>query len=228
MIVSLLGIWGGPTPPAGTRRTDADAPGLVIRCASSRPGRRRSRAPATSGMTLLEIMVSMFLFAIMATAMLAAFLHTRKLAVSNLSQSFAQTTAQSIIEQIIRVPPSVLADTNQTAVEIRLPALTATNLTTMPAYSIPWAATATDFTEIGTAGKGLLTDAAYIASSNTIRPEDYMHMRVNLQRTVEATENRVRIALRYEWELPDRRRADGTPLYLSGEIRTMRSMALRF
>lgn len=180
-----------------------------------------------SGMTLVEVMVSVFIFAIAAGAVLASFLMTRKIAISNLAESFAQTTAQSIIEQIIRVSPTILADATQTEVEIKLPTLTSENYTSMPSYTLPWASDATTFTDIGSTN-GILVDAAYIAASNTIHPERYMKMKVNLQRTIESSDNRVRIVLRYQWEIPDRKKADGTPIYLTGEIRTVRSMALRF
>lgn len=187
--------------------------------------RRTNRSK--SGMTLVEIMVSVFIFSIAAGAVLAAFLMTRKIAVSNLSESFAQITAQSIIEQIIRIPPTVLADSAQSSVEIKLPTLTSTNRTSMPSYSLPWASASTDYTSIGSTN-GILVDAAYIAASNTIHPERYMKMKVNLQRTIENSENRVRIVLRYQWEIPDRKKTDGTSIYLTGQITTIRSMALRF
>ncbi|MGH8021650.1 MAG: hypothetical protein ACREIA_25870, partial [Opitutaceae bacterium] len=82
--------------------------------------------------------------------------------------------------------------------------------------------------DIGTSSAGILTDAAYIADSNTIRTQRFMPMQVNLERTVEETDNRVRITLRYRWAIPDRKAADGSPIYLSGELRTIRSTALRF
>ena len=97
----------------------------------------------------------------------------------------------------------------------------------MPQILLPWATDAATFTDIGPNADGILTDAAYVASSNVIRPERYLLMRVNLQRVIDSSEDRVRIVLRYQWAAPDRLAAS-TPQYLSGELRTIRSRALRF
>lgn len=179
-------------------------------------------------MTLVEIMVSFGIFAIVAGGVIASLLHTQRLAASNLSQTYAHATAQSIIEEIIRLPPAILADPAETEVAIRVASLTSTNRTALDEFSLPWATTSTDFTAIGSTAEGVLMDAAYIESSNIIRPERYMLMRLNLQREIESADHRVRIVLRYQWAVPDRKSSDGSPLYLSGEIRTFRSMALRF
>jgi hypothetical protein len=133
-----------------------------------------------------------------------------------------------VIEEVIRVPPSMLADLTLTEIEVKLAQLTDQNYTSLEDFNLPWATDDTTFTEIGTTAAGILTDAAYIADSNEIRPERFMRMRLNLQREIESNQNRVRIVLRYQWEVPDRQGANGDPIYLNGEIRTVRSTALRF
>mgnify|MGYP006213538539 CR=1 FL=1 len=111
---------------------------------------------------------------------------------------------------------------------IKLATLTPNNLTSMNDFSLPWSENSSTYTGIGTTSEGILTDAAYMADSNTIRTQRFMPMRVNLEREIEANSNRVRIILRYQWAIPDRRAADGSLMYHSGELRTVRSTALRF
>lgn len=188
-------------------------------------GRTLHRTASRSGMTLVEVMVAATLFTVVATGVTSCFIHVLKYSESNLAQSYAHQVAQSIIEQVISVPPSLLADPAETGVDINLPELTAANVTTMPRVTLPWAADATTFTEIGDESEGILTDAAYIAATNVIRPERHLPMRVNLQRIIDASEHRVKIVLRYQWAAPER---NGNVRYLSGEMRTIRSLALRF
>jgi len=188
-----------------------------------------ARHPATQrGMTLAEIMVAASLFTVVATGVVSCFIQVLKLSESNLAQSYAHQVAQSIIEQVISVPPGLLFDDTETTIEITLPALNSSNYTSMPGLTLPWAADSTTFTEIGPSAEGVLADAAYVASSNIIRPEKYLRMRVNLQREIEASEHRMKIVLRYQWAQPDRKGANNAPIFLSSEIRTIRSMALRF
>lgn len=179
-------------------------------------------------MTLIEVAVSFAIFAFLATGVVAGIIQARRLSESNLAQSYAHSTAQAVMEEVIRVPPSMLADEALTAIDVKLAQLTDLNYTSLEDFSLAWAADDTTFVEIGTTDAGILTDAAYIANSNTIRPERFMRMRLNLQRTIESNQNRVRIVLRYQWEVPDRKGTNGAPIYLSGEIRTIRSTALRF
>ena len=179
-------------------------------------------------MTLVEIMVSFGIFALLASAVMAGLVQSNKISLSNLSQSYAQAVAQSVVEEVVRTSPTLLADSAESSINIKVAQLTSSNSTSIEDFSLPWAANDTTFTSIGTTSKGILTDAAYVASSNTIRPERFMKMNLNLRRDVENSSNRIRITLRYQWEVPDRRKRDGTPLYLSGEIRTVRSTALRF
>lgn len=201
------------------RTLDPSAPGEP---AFPTPTRRRRR-----GMTLVEVMVAATLFTLVATGVTSCFIQAMKYSESNLAQGYAQQVAQSIIEQVISVPPNLLFDTNETTIAITLPDLNDDNHTSMPQIALPWAADATTFTEIGPDAEGILTDAAYVAASNVIRPEKYLRMRINLQREIESSEHRVKIVLRYQWAAPDRLGAT-TPHYLSGEIRTIRSKALRF
>jgi prepilin-type N-terminal cleavage/methylation domain-containing protein len=181
-----------------------------------------------SGMTLIEMTVSFTIFAVAATGVVASLIQARKLSESNLAQGYAHSTAQAVIEEVIRVPPSMLADETLTSIDIKLARLTDTNCTALEDFTLSWATDDTTYVEIGTTEAGILTDAAYVADANEIRPERFMRMRLNLQREIETDQNRVRIVLRYQWEIPDRRGANGDPIFLDGEIRTIRSTALRF
>jgi type II secretory pathway pseudopilin PulG len=189
-------------------------------------GRRASFG--TSGMTLVEVMVSFGIFALAATGVVASLIQVQKLSHSNLSQGYAYTAAQSVMEEIIRIPPARLADPDETSVTIKLATLTASNFTSMSDFTLPWSTNASLYSNIGTTPEGILTDAAYIADSNTIRTRRFMPMRVNLEREIEADNNRVRITLRYQWAIPDRKAKDGSLIYHSGALRTVRSTALRF
>lgn len=181
-------------------------------------------------MTLIEAVVSLSLLTVIAGSVVSGLTFSRKMAESNLAQSYAQMTAQSIVEQIVRVPTAILEDTTETGVRILIPFVTTDNTVTMEDVEIPWATTEA-YSDLGPAEDptlGVLVDAAYIANGNVIRPTRYMKMRVNLQRIVEATEARTTIQLRYQWEIPDRKASDGSPIYLSGELRTVRSKAVSF
>ncbi len=179
------------------------------------------------GFSLVEVMIAFGLFTLVAGGVLACFIHSEKNARSNLARAYAEMTAQSLIEQIVRLPTSTLMNTTETEVEIILTTLTSTNRTTMDPFLIPWSTDSTTFTQLGGSG-GILLDAAYIESSNIIRPERYMRMRVNLERTINSGDGRVAVTLRYQWEIPDRRSSTGTGIYLSDEIRTVRSTVASF
>jgi type II secretory pathway pseudopilin PulG len=192
---------------------------------SQRSGRFRN---AILGISLVEVMVSFAIFGLAASGVLASLIQARKVSASNLSQSYAQSTAQSVIEQIVSLPPNTLADATTTTAEIKLATLTDNNFTELSDFVIPWATDSDDFTDLGVDAVGVLTDAAYVADAGTIRPERYMRMMVNLQRDIQFAEGRVHIVLRYRWAIPDRLGNDGDPIYLEGRITTIRSMALRF
>ena len=186
--------------------------------------KRRWRA----GLTLLEVMASMAIFAFSAGGIIAGLMHARRISEDNLAQTVAQAVGQGIIEQVVSVHPSRLSDTGETTVQIKLPELTDTNYTSMPFYTIPWATSDTAYTQIGTQNVGMLIDAAYISERNEIRPERYLRMEINLQREVRAADNRIHLVLRYRWAVPSKTLVSGAPVYRNGEIRTIRSTALRF
>jgi prepilin-type N-terminal cleavage/methylation domain-containing protein len=196
--------------------------------------RRRNRfcASARGGFSLIEVVVAMFILVLVAAPVVAAVLQSQRLAVSNLAQSYAEVTAQSIIEQLVAQPYTILTDGDAGSIAIKLPGLDSANRTTMDDFLIPWADNDTDFTDLGTPdpSQGILVDAAYIRESNTIRPERFMPMRVNLRREMAGaeTEHRVIITLRYQWAVPDRRGPGGAPVFLSGAHRTVRSSATSF
>jgi hypothetical protein len=176
-------------------------------------------------------MISIGIFGLVAGGVMASMLYSQRLAESNLAQSYAGITGQSIIEQIVRLPADTLTDETATGVEILIPFVTTGNNTSLERISVPWSTSDDTFTEIGPDGdptKGILVDAAYIPASQQIRPERHMRFRVNLQRTIERSDHRVGLVLRYQWEVPDRKGTGGTPVFLSGILTTVRSTAVSF
>lgn len=169
--------------------------------------------------------------AIVAGGIMSSLLYSQRLSESNLSQSYAAITAQSIIEQIVRLPADTLKNESITGVTILIPFVTDFNKTEMERISVPWSASETEFTEIGPEEDpsiGILLDAAYIAEGHQIRPDRYMRFRVNLQRTVEESEHRIGIVLRYQWAVPDQRGPGGAPVFLENTLTTFRSTAVSF
>jgi len=176
-------------------------------------------------------MVSLGILGIVAGGILSALLYSQRIAASNLDQSYAAITAQSIIEQIVRQPVERLRQEGLAGIDIFMPFVEPDNSTSLRRTLIPFSDDPTVFTDIGPEGNaalGILVDAAYQANGNIIRPERYMPFRVNLSRQVEATESRVSFVLRYQWAVPDRKGADQTPIYLSGILTSFRSTAVSF
>jgi len=173
----------------------------------------------------------MGILSIVAGGVMSSVLYSQKLAESNLAQSYASLTAQSVIEQIVRLPADTLTDAGATSVTVLIPFVTSSNKTSMSRIPIPWSTEEDEFTDVGPIDdptEGILVDAAYIPSGQIIRPERYMRFRVNLQRTVETSEHRVTIVLRYQWAAPEQRGSGGTPVFLSGILTTVRSTAVSF
>lgn len=173
----------------------------------------------------------MGILVIAAGGVLSSMLYSQKLAQSNLSQSYAELTAQSIIEQVVRLPADILGDNSAPGVPVLIPFVTTGNNTVLERVTIPWATDEDDFVDFGSAtnpSRGILVDAAYIPDGHVIRPERYMRMRVNLSRINEPAEHRITIVLRFQWEVPDRKNADGTPVFLGSQLTTVRSTAVSF
>lgn len=189
------------------------------------------RSVAQHGVTLVELMISMGIMAIVAGGVMANMLYSQRLAESNLAQSYATITAQSIIEQVVRLPAETLKNEAITGATILIPFVTESNKTKMERISVPWSASDSEFTDIGPdadPSQGILVDAAYIPAGQQIRPERYMRFRVNLQRTIEESEHRIGIVLRYQWVVPDRRGTGGAPVFLENTLTTFRSTAVSF
>jgi type II secretory pathway pseudopilin PulG len=72
-------------------------------------------------MTLAEVMISVGLFAVVASALLSGLLFTRRLSKNSLAQSHAHSTVQSVVEQIVCNAPQLLANATETGIEIKMP-----------------------------------------------------------------------------------------------------------
>jgi hypothetical protein len=186
-------------------------------------------------MTLTEIMVAFGVFAIMALGSLTALIQTRKMSEDNVAQATAAVIAQGIIEQVQLNGYDAIADTAGTPnLELKFTGANTNNLASIQQYNLPWAADATTFTAIGarvnpddetSAILGVLLDLDYKVGSKVVRPGRYMKMRVNMRRTVHSGDDNVEIVLTYQWEPPSRNALPGNNVYLTREIRTIRSQA---
>jgi len=191
---------------------------------------RRARPAAAAGMTLVELMVASCLFTIMSLGALVALGQTRIISENNVAQATAASIAQGIIEQVqLNGYASITSDPN-----LPLKVTGANNdLSTIQQFSLPWAANATTFTDIGARADpadpaspilGVLIDVDYRSGGTVIRPGRYMKMRVNLQRNAHLTDDNVEIILTYSWQPPSGYGA-ASARYLTREIRTIRSQA---
>ena len=203
---------------------------FVPMCASivSQPRRRLRHRASLAGLTLVEVMVAMSLFAIMALGTLGAMIQSRKMSEGNVAQATAAVIAQGIIEQV-QLNGYNTVSANPT-IPLKFTAVSSTNLSVIQAFDLPWAADSTTFTDIGAVDTtapglpvlGVLLDQNYQVGLNVIRPARYMKMRVNLQRIANTNDDNVEIVLTYSWQPPTSNGQTGAP-YLTRELRTIRS-----
>jgi Tfp pilus assembly protein PilV len=196
----------------------------------ARPG-----AGYASGMTLTEIMIAFGLFSIMALGSLTALLQTRKMSEDNVAQATAAVIAQGIIEQVQLNGYDAISDTvGSPNLELKFTGANTNNLASIQQYDLPWATDTTTFTAIGarvdpndtsSAVLGVLLDLDYKVGTKVVRPGRYMKMRVNIRRTVHSGDDNVEIVLVYQWQPPSRNTRPTDNIYLTREIRTIRSQA---
>lgn len=180
-------------------------------------------------------MLAFAIFTITALACVSALLHTRRMSEDNVAQATASVIAQGIIEQVQLNSYSAVADTVDTPnLELKFTGMNTNNLASIQQYDLPWATDTTTFTAIGarvnpadatSAILGVLLDLEYKVGSTVIRPARYMKMRVNMRRTVHAGDDNVEIVLTYQWQPPSRNALPTDNVYLTREIRTIRSQA---
>ena len=183
-------------------------------------------------MTLVEVVTSIGLFALMVLGALGGMVQVRKMSDSNVFQVSAQAVAQGIIERLqVTGYASVATDA---ALPLELMGYdSSANLCSVQTFNLPWAPDATTFTDIGelinpadqAAGvRGILLDADFRNGAAVIRPRKYMNMRVNLRRTLHANDDNVEILLTYSWQPPTGSQTS-TAGFITREIRTVRSEA---
>jgi hypothetical protein len=180
-------------------------------------------------------MAAFTLFSLMALASVSALIQTRKMSEDNVAQATAAVIAQGIIEQVQLNPYASISDTvGSPNLELKFTGSNINNLASIQQYNLPWATDSTTFTEIGarvdpedpsSAILGVLLDLDYKAGTTVIRPGRYMKMRVNMQRTVHAGDDNVEIVLTYQWQPPSRNHGTSGGVYLTRELRTIRSQA---
>ena len=183
-------------------------------------------------MTLVEIIVSMTLFTVMALGAIAGMVQVRKMSESNVFQVSAETVAKGIIERI-QVTGYANVATDATLPLEFMGYDASTNLCTVQTFNLTWAPDATTFTDIGeminpanqAAGvRGVLLDTEFRNGATVIRPRKYMNVRVNLRRTLHVNDDNVEILLTYSWQPPNRR-GTSNAAFITREIRTVRSEA---
>ncbi|HEY8994766.1 MAG TPA: prepilin-type N-terminal cleavage/methylation domain-containing protein [Lacunisphaera sp.] len=197
--------------------------------------KRRPQRGNTSGLSLVEIMVAFGLFSILALGSLNGLLQTRRMSEDNVAQATAAVIAQGIIEQVQLNPYDAVSDTATSPnLELKFTGENTNNLASIQQYDLPWNTDTTTFTEIGarvdpadtsSAILGVLLDLDYKDGTKVIRPGRYMKMRVNIRRTVHSGDDNVEIILTYQWQPPSRNALAGDQVYLTREIRTIRSQA---
>lgn len=188
-----------------------------------------------AGMSLVEVMVAFTLFSIMALGSLSALIQTRKMSEDNVAQATAAVIAQGIIEQVHLNAYSAISDTATSPnLELKFTGTNTNNLASIQQYDLPWATNTTTFTEIGarvdpsdstSAILGVLLDLDYKDGGRVIRPGRYMKMRVNIRRTVHSGDDNVEVILTYSWQPPSRNNLTSDDIYLTRELRTIRSQA---
>jgi type II secretory pathway pseudopilin PulG len=186
-------------------------------------------------LSLVEVMVAFTLFSIMALGCLTALLQTRKMSEDNVAQATAAVIAQGIIEQVHLNPYSAISDTTTSPnLELKFTGANTNNLASIQQYDLPWHTDTTTFTEIGarvdpedvsSAILGVLLDLDYRVDGNVVRPGRYMKMRVNIRRTVHSGDDNVEIIVTYQWQPPSRNTMTTDNIYLTRELRTIRSQA---
>lgn len=197
--------------------------------------KRQPRRENISGLSLVEVMVAFGLFSIMALGSLSALLQTRKMSEDNVAQATAAVIAQGIIEQVQLNSYAAISDTTTSPnLELKFTGSNTNNLASIQQYDLPWATDTTTFTAIGarvdpedisSAILGVLLDLDYKDGAKVIRPGRYMKMRVNIRRTVHSSDDNVEIVLTYQWQPPSRNNMAGDNVYLTRELRTIRSQA---
>jgi type II secretory pathway pseudopilin PulG len=184
-------------------------------------------------MSLVEVMVALGIFMLLAGGALTAVVQSRKMAEDNVAQSIARTVAQGIIEQA-RSAPGLTMDTNATSLPLRFAKVgtAGANFAGIEQKTIPFAASATDFSSVGapsipsdlsSPGLGVLLDVeSRKPTGQVIRPARYMPMEVSLMRVDNSSLHRyVAVALRYRWQPPTRNHPGVPPTWMMREIRTI-------
>ena len=192
---------------------------------------RPERRPADAGVTLVELMVSFTLFTIMSLGAIAALGQTRIISENNVAHATANAIAQGIIEQVqLNGYTNITSDPS---LPLKFTGASSANLASLQQFSLPWAADATTFTDIGSRADptdpnspvlGVLVDVAYKNGANVIRPAHYMKMKVNLQRNPHLNDDNVEIILTYSWQ-PISANGTSSGAFFTREIRTIRSQA---
>jgi hypothetical protein len=183
----------------------------------------------------VEVMVAAVIFAAMALGSLSALIQARRMSEDNVAQATAAVIAQGIIEQVHLNPYIAITDTTGSPnLLLKFTGENTNNLASIQQYELPWATDASTFTEIGARSdpadptspvKGVLIDLDYKVGTQVVRPGRYMKMRVNIRRTVNPSDHNVQIVLTYSWRPYSRNPLDSDSIYLTRELRTVRSEA---
>ena len=205
-----------------------------LRRLPGKPGRR------TRAMTLLEVMVSFTIFTMIAMGTLAAVIQTRRMSEDNVAQSTATVVAEGILEQVQLPTWSSLTDPtltdltkpNYLNLALLFSSSSNNNLASINNISLPWnSATPQPVgafvipTDTTSTYLGVLMDVPYMNGATVIRPARYMKMQVTINRVVQTNNDFIQVVLTYSWQPPSRNLGSGTPVWLTRELRTVRSQA---
>jgi prepilin-type N-terminal cleavage/methylation domain-containing protein len=192
-----------------------------------------------SGLTLIEVMIAVAMFAILMAGALVAVLQTRRMAENNIGMAVARSVAQGIIEQarldsaVIRQPDVDAGKPGADMLRLRFIGKDGRNFAAISQRMLPiempddpdsWTAVGalSDPANPDSEVRGVLLDVEQRdASNNLVRPPKYMQMQVNFRIIAnEEVRRHLVVALRYRWEPPVRRVDGSDPGWITREMRT--------
>jgi prepilin-type N-terminal cleavage/methylation domain-containing protein len=192
--------------PASTRNRPCCCPEMLHPVDNTKTNR---------GLTLVEVMMAMALFAILMAGALTAVLQTRRMAENNIGMAVARTVAQGIIEQARLEGGTLRKNPAPTHLPLRFIGGDDKNFAAISQSQLEIG----KWTPVGALNPldpakvlGVLLDVEQRdASGNVIRPARYMPMEVNFRIIAnEEVRRHLVVAIQYKWESPANRVAAGS------------------
>lgn len=153
---------------------------------------------STSGMTLVEVCIGLFIFTLVAAGVLSSLVQTRRMSIAAIYESNALITAEGYIEQMRSIPYETLIKCRKDSAAIEnIPTVTATGIADSLTPSSSAAATIN--------GRKIDIFGRYTGSSIPSGAPDVMDMRIAVtitRLTTVADDQRMLIKMDYSWTTP--------------------------